>query len=97
MFLFIAYDYPDAFERRLACRQAHVDMIDKLKANNKILVGAALLDDNQKMHGSILMLNMDKAELENYLAEEPYITNRVWEKWEIKACMLGPSFQNDKL
>lgn len=92
MFLLIATDYEDSYERRMSSRQAHLDYIEKLRESGKALIGAALTNDEGKMIGSILVLNMNQEELDQYISTEPYITNKVWEKWETKTCSLGPSF-----
>jgi uncharacterized protein len=91
-YLLIAYDFEDAFERRLQSRQAHIDYIDKLRDEGKALLGAALIDSQAKMIGSTIFLNMTENELQNYLASEPYLINKVWDKIEIKPCNIGPSF-----
>ena len=91
-YLLIAYDFEDALERRLQSRQAHIDYIDKLRDEGKAIFGAALIDSQSKMIGSTSFLNMTEIELQNYLASEPYLINKVWDKIEIKPCNIGPSF-----
>jgi hypothetical protein len=91
-YLLIAYDFEDALERRLQSRQAHIDYIDKLRDEGKAIFGAALIDSQSKMIGSTIFLNMTEIELQNYLASEPYLINKVWDKIEIKPCNIGPSF-----
>ena len=91
-FLLIAYDHPTAYERRLTSRQAHIDFIDVLRDQGKAIMGAALIDDHGKMIGSTLFLDMNQDELDNHLQAEPYLINQVWDKIEIKACNIGPSF-----
>jgi len=91
-FLLIAYDHPTAYERRLTSRQAHIDFIDVLRDEGKAIFGAALIDSQSKMIGSTIFLNMTEIELQNYLASEPYLINKVWDKIEIKPCNIGPSF-----
>lgn len=93
-FLLTAYDYPDAIDRRLAVREQHVELINKLRNNGEAIIGAALLDDSGKMIGSTLILKLSKSKLDKYLQEEPYITNQVWEKISIQQCRIGPSFEN---
>jgi uncharacterized protein YciI len=91
-FVLTAYDGEDSFERRMSSRQAHIDYIDQLRAAGKALMGAALTDENDKMIGSVLILNMNEAELEEYMKTEPYITNSVWDKVYVQNCAVGPSF-----
>lgn len=93
-FVLIAYDAPDALERRMASREAHIQYIDKLRLEGKALLGAAQLDENNKMNGSIIFFNMSKTDLDEYMKTEPYIINKVWDKIEIKTCKIGPSFSS---
>jgi uncharacterized protein YciI len=94
-FLITAYDYTDdkAIERRLAARPAHVELIEKLHSEGKLLMGAAILDDSGKMIGSSLVGEFsDRNELDSWLDVEPYVTNRVWEKIEVRPCSVGKVF-----
>ena len=92
-FVIHARDYPDALERRMKVRQAHIDCIDKMKAAGNMLYGAALLDGAGNMCGSMIVCDFpSRAELDAYLKEEPYVTGRVWEKVDVTPCKVGPSF-----
>lgn len=93
-FIIIAYDYKDrGLERRLAVRNQHVAMGDKMKANGNYHMGVALLDDNGNMKGSVMVLEYpSRKELDEYLKIEPYIINKVWEKYEVIFCKVGPTF-----
>ncbi len=91
-YLLLATDYEDSMERRMACREEHIAYIDKLRDEGKALLGAAQIDDKNQMCGSVIFFNMTKNELDDYLKEEPYMKNKVWEKIEIRECKLGPSF-----
>lgn len=91
----LAYDYKDkdALSRRMNVREKHIELIISLKAQGKILYGAAILDDSGQMIGSAIISNFaSRAELDNYLKIEPYITGQVWETIEIKPCSVGPLF-----
>lgn len=92
-FIVIARDYPDGLERRLAVRQDHIKLGDKLKVEGKQLYGVALLDNDGKMQGSVLIVEYPtRKELDEWLAIEPYVVGKVWEKIEIIHCKVGPSF-----
>jgi hypothetical protein len=63
----------------MAARPAHLEGAAKLKAAGKIIAGGAILDDNNKMIGSTLYGDFEsKAELNEWLALDPYITEGVW-------------------
>lgn len=94
-FLIHALDYRDAeaLDRRMAARAAHVTLIDELKAKGHMLLGAALLNDEGQMVGSVIVAEFEhKADLDAWLAIEPYQIQRVWETVTITPCKLGPSF-----
>ena len=82
-----------ALARRMAVRERHLHVNDGLRDEGKLLYGAAILDDNDKMIGSVLIYNLEsRAELDALLAKEPYITGDVWRKIDIQNCRVGPSF-----
>jgi uncharacterized protein YciI len=80
-YLVTAYDGTDehAEQRRMAARPAHLKGAEQLKAAGKIIAGGAILDDNDKMIGSTLYVDFDsKAELNQWLSHDPYVTEGVW-------------------
>ena len=94
-FMLIAYDGTDdgALDRRLAVRERHIELGDKLVAEGHQLFGTAILDDDGKMIGSMLVLDYpSRAELDEWLAIEPYATSDVWQRIEILPVRVGPSF-----
>lgn len=98
-FAIIAYDASDAeaLNRRLAARTAHLEMGDRYKAKDQLLMAAALLNDAEQMMGSVMIVDFPShAELDAWLKEEPYVTGKVWEKIQVIPCRVGPSFQPKK-
>ncbi len=94
-FLIVAYDGldDDALNRRMAAREAHLALVETNKAAGHAKYGAALLDESGKMIGSMMVVEYENQEaLENWLKDEPYITQRVWEDVSISACKVAPSF-----
>jgi uncharacterized protein YciI len=93
-FLLVAYDFDDADapNRRLAAREAHLALVAANKAAGHALYGAALVEDG-KMVGSMLVIDYESREaLEEWLAEEPYITGKVWDEISISECRVAPAF-----
>jgi uncharacterized protein YciI len=83
-FALIAHDYEDALDRRMACREQHLNRLKQLAQEGKLNGGGVLLNAHGKMIGSNVHLGFDqRADLDNWLEDEPYITERVWEKIEI--------------
>ncbi|GGQ27778.1 hypothetical protein GCM10010215_60060 [Streptomyces virginiae] len=94
-FMLIGRDGTDegALDRRLAVREAHIALGDKLVAEGRMLFGTALLGDDGNMIGSMLVLDYpSRAELDQWLAVEPYATSGVWEEITITPVRVGPSF-----
>ena len=71
----------NALDRRLTARPAHLANAAKMKAEGTLLLGAALLGEQNKMIGSIMIMNMEsREEVDRYLALEPYVSGNVWQK-----------------
>lgn len=96
-FLLIAYDGQgsDALDRRLSVRDEHIALGDQLVAEGHMLYGSAILDDEGRMVGSMLVLDFPgRDELDEWLHKEPYYRSKVWDqdKITIKPTRVGPSF-----
>lgn len=85
-FILLAFDGtdPGAQERRLSVRQEHLDKISLLKRKGEFLFGGAILDNDGKMIGSMILYEFPgRSALDERLKNEPYITGGVWKKIEI--------------
>jgi uncharacterized protein YciI len=94
-FIILGYDDTDvdALNRRMQARQAHVRNIGEARKAGNVLIGVALTDDTEKMIGSLVVTNFpDRAALDRWLAQEPYVTGKVWKRVEILTGKLGPGF-----
>ncbi len=93
-FVVTALDYtdPEALERRMRHREAHLAAVKKLIAEGAFKSGGAILDaTGEKMIGSTLHLEFpDRASLEAHLRQDPYVTGKVWESIDIKPVKLVP-------
>lgn len=77
----------DATARRLAARDAHLRLGDELEASGNRWYGAAILDENGKMIGSMAVMDFpSEAELQKWLEQEPYVTGDVWRTVEVLRC-----------
>ena len=82
-FLIKAYDGAGKLDRRMAVRPRHFEGMAAL--GRHILCAGAMLDDEGRMKGSALMVEFkDRAELDAYLAQEPYVVEHVWEEIEVE-------------
>jgi uncharacterized protein YciI len=77
-------DDPDAMKRRLASRDAHLKLGDEMEAEGSRWYGAAILDDNSNMIGSMAVVDFpSEKELNEWLKREPYVVGDVWRTVEI--------------
>lgn len=86
-YLVTGYDYTDegAFERRMNIRPHHLDGAKSLKENGNYVLGGAILNDEGKMIGSVMVLQFESEEgLEAWKQSEPYITQKIWETVDVK-------------
>jgi len=91
-FLLIALDGtdPEALERRMNVRPDHLEKIAVLKKKGNFLLGGAILDENEKMIGSMIVYEFpNRAALDESLKNEPYVTNEIWKKIEIRPYRLA--------
>jgi len=80
-YVIIAHDDTDenALDRRMNARPAHLDGARTLKATNNFIIGGAILNENQQMKGSVMIMNFDNEDqFKEWMKNEPYIVNNVW-------------------
>ncbi len=86
-FIVIAYDGTDdqALERRMAVREKHLKYAQEMFDAGKWLYATAILDDNDKMIGSMIMCNYPSREelQEQWLNNEVYVTSGVWKTMSV--------------
>ena len=85
-FLILANDYKDAdaLNRRMAVREEHLKRMRIEKAEGKFIVGGAKLNEQGKMYGSMLVVQLEnEAAVKQWVNEDPYVTGRVWEQIDI--------------
>ena len=85
-FLVVARDGTDdgAAARRRAVREAHIEGAKAMAASGTMICGGALLGDGGAMIGSACMVEFeDRAALDDWLNDDPYVTGDVWRTIEI--------------
>lgn len=83
-----AHDYTDAqaLQRRLNARPSHLEGVKVLKANGNFIVGGAILNDEQQMIGSVMIVQFETDEqMEDWKNNDPYVTGKVWDKIDVKS------------
>lgn len=98
-FVIIAKDGTDndALARRMEARPHHLSYSSEAIKRGEQITGGALLDENGKMIGSMMVLDFpSRKEFDEWLKVEPYMTMKVWQDIEVFPYRLGPSFQELK-
>lgn len=82
-FIIKAYDGKGMLDKRMEVRPRHLEGMKKL--SDHIICAGGLLDDEGKMKGSALIMDFEsRKELDEYIANEPYVMEKVWEKIEVE-------------
>ena len=82
-FMIKALEGEGKLAKRMEVRPRQLKGMEKLRSN--IICAGGLLDDEGIMKGSVLILDFpSRAELDAYLAAEPYVVEHVWEKIEVE-------------
>ena len=83
-YIITAYDGKDMLDERMAVRPAHLENMSKV--NGMVLCAGGLLDEDGKMKGSVLVMEFESRELlDEYLKNEPYIREGVWQDVKVEA------------
>ena len=96
-FVVIAHDGTDegALARRMAVRAAHLANVAPMVEAGNLKAGGAILDDAGRMIGSVTIADFpDRGGLDAWLASDPYVTGKVWQRIEIlpfRLAVLGKS------
>lgn len=86
-FLLIAHDGTDkgAAERRRRAQPAHRDNARRLFDAGQLLIGGPLLDEAGRAIGSMGVFDFpSRVELMSWLSGDPYVTEGVWQRIEIR-------------
>jgi len=92
-FIILAYDGSDdaAEARRLKVRPDHARRIKACKKTGEFVSGGAIKDETGKMIGSALFMRFEScADLEQWLADDPYTKANVWQNVQVQNIGLVP-------
>lgn len=82
-FVITAHDGRNMLEKRMSVRPRHLENLKK--TNGRVLCAGGILDDAGKMIGSVMVMEFASKELlDEYLAAEPYILEKVWEEIRVE-------------
>ena len=87
-FVVKALDGEGKLDKRMEVRPRHLEGMQRIREH--VICAGGLLDDEGKMKGSVLVMEFEnRKELDEYLAQEPYVLEHVWEKIEIERMNVG--------
>ena len=93
-FIVTGYDGKDAGApaRRMAVREEHLKGARQMYLEKKALYLAALVDEEEKMIGSVMIMDFPSEEAlrDEWLSKEPYVTGGVWVDVKVEACKVPP-------
>ena len=95
-FLVIGLDGTDseAPARRAAARPAHIARGDELLHAGALWYGAAIVDENGRMKGSMYFVDFpSETDMRAWLADEPYVQGDVWRTIEVHTCSVRDPWQ----
>ena len=82
-FLIKAYDGEGVLEKRMEVRPRHLEGMKAL--GKQIICAGGLLNEEGRMKGSALVMEFEnRAALDEYLKNEPYVAESVWQKVEVE-------------
>ena len=88
-YLVIGKDGKDkkASGRRMAVREAHLELGDEMEKLGNRWYGCVILDDDGKMIGSMAVMDFaTDEEFQEWLKKEPYVIGDVWKTIEVYKC-----------
>lgn len=84
----VAYDKPNALQRRLDVRPDHLKFLEGL--GERLLLAGPFLDEAGNMAGSIVIIEADSlGEAEATFREDPFYINGVFDSVTIKPYRIG--------
>lgn len=83
-----------ALDRRMAAREDHLAMAKKMADSGNWLYAVAILDDDNKMVGSVIVCDFESEDAlkSEWLNKEPYVVGEVWKEIEIVKGAVAPIF-----
>ncbi|HEY2177968.1 MAG TPA: YciI family protein [Caulobacteraceae bacterium] len=84
MYVLICKDWPDALALRMSVREAHLAFARGLRPG-LVRLGGPFLDAAGQMCGSLIILDTDdRAEVDAYLAADPYTASGLFESVDVQ-------------
>jgi len=85
LYAFIGNDGPHGAELRKLHRAAHLEGIDALVADDRVLHAGPMLGDDGAPIGSVVLFEApDLAAAREIAASDPYVTEGIFESWQVR-------------
>ena len=82
-FIVMAYDGEGMLDKRMEVRPQHLEGMAAL--GKHVVCAGGLLDEEGKLKGSALVMEFDdRAGVDEYLVNEPYVKAGVWQKIDVE-------------
>ena len=82
-FMIMTYDDENMLDKRMEVRPQHLEGMARL--GKHVVCAGGLLDEEGKLKGSALVVEFDdRAGVDEYLENEPYVKAGVWQKIEVE-------------
>ncbi len=86
-----------AYDRRIAARKEHLDVLEQRKADGTVRFAAATVGEDGRVNGSMLVVACtDISEAERIIQQDPYVAHNVWSEITIVPCRIAPMFNKKK-
>lgn len=84
-YLILAYDAPDALDRRMQVRATHLENLQPLVDAGRVAIGGVMLaEDGETIRGSMLVVEAEGEDAVRALVDDDVYTKEgVWERVEI--------------
>lgn len=91
-YVIIAWDGTDkdALDRRMAVRDRHLAVITRWAKEGKLQLGFPTFRADGSVAGSIMFLDEDEVGAKEYLAEEPFAREGVWQSYQARPFRIAP-------
>jgi uncharacterized protein YciI len=91
-YVVIAWDGTDkdAPNRRMAVRDRHLEVITRWAKAGRLQLGFPTFRPDGSIAGSLMFLDEDEVGVKEYLAEEPFAREGVWQSYEARPFRIAP-------
>jgi len=91
-YVIIAWDGTDkdALDRRMAVRDRHLEVITRWAKEGRLQLGFPTFRADGSVAGSIMFLDEDEVGAKEYLSEEPFAREGVWQSYEARPFRIAP-------